>query len=867
MNAEVSVMIAYSDGSPPPPPVMLLRIETGYPTRYVRSIGTNDPEGLNDVPIFFLWGADADGFEDADVTVTGATKQGFRKVRDNFFEVVVRPPDTGAGTYTVTVAANAVSGGNSETSATFNYTDVVETTVLFNWDTALPNLLRGVSSGLSTNAVRFGIVVEANNVFLLGNVSGNSRIYVLTRGGQRKVAEDIDSGMNIVDRTISVYLSRFPEGKFLASLHLQDSSINRVDLYRDREIDAKAKTNKAFLPSEYGFTDTEFGTINVRNLGDFAIAVSADINRWGLYFVSRLNAGRGRVIARGFNGEGRQISLIPLERQLPAYSIGDRVYQRENVYRVSSDTQATYDPYESFEMPANLHDYSVYGHELFFAEPLPTPNFKSIDLRKYRPPEARQKILPQVLQEGESLPLRHFVSGASTLLFDEDWQPPAWLSIDSNFNLTVASGVLRKDAVVLVRLRAYSLRAETPLQFYLLVKKRSAPIWKAIQTLPIENGETVNLFGFVENADRIEWKTGFTAPSGVELNSVGELTVTNQAKTAIHPLELTAVNDTGSTDIAIDVLVSVPQAVSVANPIATRGDYRLLIEGIEVIEDLLNVPEVSFALDVLRPYQFTVDSLNVVLSSDRGKYDGRVSGNFWDTNALNKNGFFAKIALWVDLYDASQTLVQSVLLFQGRISDVDSKHAAVTAVLKCLDDTYAFRHTGELASEGLKKSGVLVNVEETYQGVYAPENNLLPILPDSATIYADDQVLPISEFPHAPQALTMAQEAYLTDSQVFVSGGYADVPLLMEAKTPYRYRTVASLVKYISESAGYFNPKIVLPNTEDLAEPHISSRGNVAFHVEETAVVKTVVDWLYDSLTQKTYFLLSHPLGIYPGYY
>lgn len=856
VTATQSATTIAEGGTPPPVPGEVL-IHTGHPRRYVRIIGSNDPESINDVQILFLWTSSGDGFQDADVTVTGASKQAFKKYRDNLFEVTVRPPDRGTGTYTVTVASNAISGGNSETSVSFDYTDIVETTTLFNWDTALPNLLRGTSAGSNPNQVRFGCVVEANRVYLLGSVSREgTKIYVLTRNGQRRTAEDITPvGLNIIERTINVRLSRFPEGKFLASAHFQDSSELRRDFYNHREINTQEGTTKRFAPADYGITETEFGTIYSQGFGNYTNAISADINRWGLYFVSRAR----RIVASDFDGESLPISLIPLEGITPTYSLEDRIYQEGNVYRVSSESEGVYIPNESFVLPSNLNDYTVYGHEMFFAEPLATPNFKSIDLRKYRPPTARQNILPQTLYEGENIPLKHFVSGASTILFDSDATTPAWLSIDTNLNLTVASGALTEDTVVLVKLRAYSLSAETPFNFYLIAKKMKVPVWKPIQTLPIENGETIDLFSLVEDAVSVRWKTGFQVPTGFEIRETGKLTVANQARSTVLPIELTAENSIGNTDTALDVHVLVPKSVLV-NSDSERANYRLLIEGIDVTDDLLNTPDLRFSLDALQPYLFKGDSLSLTLSSNLGKYDGRASDNFWDANMLNKNGYFSRITLWVDLYDASQTLVESVLMFEGRIINIEVR--SVSAVLNCVDETYAFYRTDTSEPIGSEKIRDLVRVQESYQGIYAPKDNLMPMLPDSAILYEDNRIIPIRDLPHTPESVTVGateRTAYITDNQVFMSGGYADDPLLLKVKTPYRYRDLKFLIKDFSESVGYFNPKITLSDTKDLAEPHISSRGNVLSHIAPTEIVKTVVDYLYDPSEQKTYFLVSHP--------
>ena len=122
-------------------------------------------------------------------------------------------------------------------------------------------------------------------------------------------------------------------------------------------------------------------------------------------------------------------------------------------------------------------------------------------------------------------------------------------------------------------------------------------------------------------------------------------------------------------------------------------------------------------LDVLRPNEFVVGDATFLMSSDRGKYDGYVSGNFWEVNNLNKNGFLNAIEFWVDIYDTGS--LQSKLLFEGVIRDAPSVVRNVTSELRCVDKTYFLRNKA-VSDVGVEKSAVLARVSETYEGIYAP---------------------------------------------------------------------------------------------------------------------------------------------------
>ena len=340
----------------------------------------------------------------------------------------------------------------------------------------------------------------------------------------------------------------------------------------------------ASAESDFGYA----GQVNTKNA-----AHSADINRWGLFFPSRYN---GRVFAENFLGMQQNITGITTGtfKGIPLVAIGDRVYKGNEVYSVLSKSEALDLDSEDINIPHIIGtDYAVYGNYLYWTgSSLSDTKLYRVDLTKYRAPAVRSHILPQFISEGESLPLKYLVEGAEHILFESGFEIPSYLSIDSNLNLVVANNILLKDTTLLVKLRAFSLRAETPLQFYLVIRKKVAPVWSAIEVLPIDLGETVNLFAYCEGAASIAWKSGVTPPTGYVLSS-GKLTVTGTTS----EIQVTATNANGSTDKTLKVQVDVSAALVSSH----QFGYRLEIEGIDVTEDMIKFSSIHASLGCAAP--------------------------------------------------------------------------------------------------------------------------------------------------------------------------------------------------------------------------------------------------------------------------
>ena len=836
------------------PGQLAVSIRSGYASRYVQPIGMDDPADFNDYAVGFWWERGVDGFDADDVIVSGAVLVGFRKFSDRYYEAVIRPPDRGSGTITVSVNSGAVTEGNRATSETFGWTDAVVREFVMDWDAVLPNVLQGDSDGQYYGPIT-GLVVEGSRLRLLTFADGALKLFMLTQDGVRVTSGDEVVNISgaylgfIYERHIAVNLSLVND-RWFASSHNQDNSQLRRDYFNTFWSYVGSGAWIQFAADDFGIDETAFGLSGATQARN--AAHSADINRWGLFFPSQ----NGRVYAQNFDGMQQNISGLVAATEgggsTPMVALGDRVYDESKAFRAVGNSVAVAIRDENLNISTSTSsDYSAYGKWLYYTV---FGDLYRVDLEKYRSPVVRDRIVPQFVVEGESLDLKHFVNGAARILFESAYDAPAYLSLDSNMNLVVADGVVSEDTCVLVKLRAFSFRGETPFRFYLVVLAKETPVWKDVAVLPVDNGETVDLFDLVENAKRIAWKTGFLVPSGYSLVN-GKLTVENQTSETPVVVELTAFNDEGGRDIRFKVLPRVPGAI-ISSEVY---DYRVLIDGIDVTEDLLEIASIHHSLDVINPNEFVSDDASFVLSSDAGKYDGRVAGNFWDANGLNENGYLANVEIWVDILD-DPTAIASKLLFEGLIIEVQSSINGVSAVVNCVDRTYTIKNTA-LASVGLEKYAALDRVRETYEGVYAPDAGLLPIGRSDVSVVSGFEAVRVDGYQNAPESVAGGLSCYVTANQVLTRGGYFEDDPLLKFRTPYQRRRLDFLIKRLSEASGYFNTKVEISTASLATERHITSRGNVAFNVDRTRTTRTVVDWVHDAGKDVFYFLLSHPSG------
>ena len=290
---------------------------------------------------------------------------------------------------------------------------------------------------------------------------------------------------------------------------------------------------------------------------------------------------------------------------------------------------------------------------------------------------------------------------------------------------------------------------------------------------------------------------------------------------------------------------------------------RIEIEGIDITTRLKN-PGVTFqnSLDVVRINKYVVADCNIPLDNNDGYFRNDVPDNFWQAHALNPSGFMNRVEIFVEfLIDGSW---QSFLFFQGQITALQTP-LRKTTTLRC------FSNTARLTLFELERSGVgIEKIAElttsdtesdtpVVEGTYTPEGSLAPLTAAvTPEAYHHQDTLTLKEVINSALGIK-DNTGYLSASDLKTQGGSLENPILLNFKTPYRYRTVRDAFEKLTKIQS--NLTSFHPDFEDLplVDPHISVRGNIQFNTEAGRITRLPTDWIYDPFAKSLYVLLSNP--------
>ena len=230
--------------------VEILTIPLG--SQLTSTIGANDKENKNDFPVLFLFSENVSNLTESGITFSAGATLVSLEGRNSVWKGMVRPPQTETGTVTVTVAANAVSEGNAETSKDIevvtNYpdTDAETPTLLFNHS----NLAN--ASGLTVSPSR---IIASRG----GDTTGS--IVFFTHAGVQQTTETLTSSTTGIAERIEY----FNDTLLIAGNQFYRSP-GRFSLVDLSEIERYA------IPSTSGFiTHTRLGVIGISNTRIFYI--------------------------------------------------------------------------------------------------------------------------------------------------------------------------------------------------------------------------------------------------------------------------------------------------------------------------------------------------------------------------------------------------------------------------------------------------------------------------------------------------------------------------------------------------------------------------------------------------------------------
>ena len=447
---------------------------------------------------------------------------------------------------------------------------------------------------------------------------------------------------------------------------------------------------------------------------------------------------------------------------------------------------------------------------------------------------------PVFAKNGDTIELRDLYIVRS-FSFDAAMTVPSWLSLNGT-KLVIADNAVSEETVILIKLNLNRC-------FYLVVSPNTAPTVRADSgELSMLANSSFDLFLIVNNARNITFRSGQTQPIGSSLTD-GVFSIGTLGGTAYF----TATNSAGSTNFAIKINVV---------PIAKEGvtsdimRYRVEIAGIDVTPDLKGTPTISETLDAVILDEYRVNNTTVVLRDSQGKYNSGVAGNFWDTNALNPNGYQEKIQVFKEHREGETW--NSYLRFSGIITQTTTSLGNISISLTCVDISSLLRKRSISGFGTLEKWEVLDTESDGADRIfeYTPDENLLPIQIDSARAWHDQteltlqkSVLP-SEGP--PSAADVGQ---ITADGIKTFGSLASDPILKFKAHP-QSKSVPYLANHIALSAGAYQV-VVDAEAIELENPYILNRGNIPFNIEKTRITRLPVDWVYDETNKRLLILLS----------
>ena len=786
------------------------------------SIGANDEADKNDFTVLLLWGENVD-LTQSDISVSAGSSIVAFEGANSVYKVQVRPPQT-AGTVTVTVAANAVSEGNAQTSK-----DIEVVTDYPDTDAETPTLLFNHSN--LTNAS--GLTVSPTRIIASRGGDTTGSIVFFTHAGVQQTTETLTSSITGIAERIEY----FNDTLLIAGNQFYRSA-GRFSLIDLSEIERYA------IPATSGFiVHTRLGVIGIDNTRVFYIqpyGTTARDDRVEHQLPTEF----------GYRNIAHQDDLLYM---------ADRGFST-NIFalaEISDADGATYVSQLNINRPSGgMRDIAIYLDTLYMLG-VNNGNIYTIDIRKYRPVAKRTKttIYPVFAEAGDTIDLTQFSPDAERIVFDVGFDKPPHLSINTSNELVVGSG-----PTVLVKLKAINRIDATETEsfgFYLIIRRATAPVWRDVSELTMRAGSSYDLFQLVPDAESIVFRSGRARLVGSSLSS-GMFKIGTVGGVA----EFTARKGSRSSHNRIQI--DVVQGVGNRNSLLQKKGvfrYRVEIAGIDVTPDLVGTPSVSETLDPIIINEYRVNEASIVLRNEGGKYNSDLAGNFWETHGLNAGGFQDAVKIYTEHFDGRGNLAPTEnLLFTGLINESFEPIGEATFKLNCTDISSRLRKAlaqdfGTLEKwDSLRKQ----SDEDSFEGTYIPERSLLPMQVGTGEARSDRTDLEISRLELPSEGPAAENTAYMTPMELRTAGGFLDANPLLRFKGEHRSEDVRFLVSQLAINKEIYNTEIDIPGVT-VDTPFLLNRGSVSFSVEPTRTTRLPVDWVHDSTNSRVLILLSNP--------
>ena len=791
-----------------PATFQILPIPSG--SQFTQTIGADDPDDLNDFRALIVADQNVTGLAEVDITLsTGYSLQSFEG-QNSVHAITIRPSET-AGTCTVTIAANAVTEGNAETTQ-----DIRVSTSFPDADAEVPTTLL-VNPSESVN----GIAVTPSSLLLnLNGVGIQKYTHAGTDTGETLISFSPNRDIDFINGDVlsagsalgryrladgaTIFLFNYPRSKF---------GIGRITHTRLGYADISSAGSIRILPFDYededGFTD--FGTgINYNTLTH-----------------------QDDIIYLGRAGASPHIAYAEI--------LGDDSIEFRKQVNINNDRTA---------------DLAIYRDTLYFAQG--NDGLFTLDIRPYRPLAKNTKttIYPVFANEGDTIPLKQYCPDAKTITFGAGFDKPSYLSINASYELEIASNAVTETQPVLVRLTGINYIDSVDFQFYLIIVQAANPTVRAVDELTMRANSSFDLFQIVSGATSITFRSGRTQPTGSSISN-GVFTIGTASGTAYF----TATNTNGASHFQIEIVAIGTETLS---DFSDTFRHRVEIAGIDVTNDVTVFPEVSVNSDVDTLNEYLVNEVTIVLRSDQRngyRFNKGVSSNFWAANNLNIGGFRETVEVYIESLVSGSYV--SHLQFTGVIDTDSENFTAATVSLVVLDVSSV------LEAEPIEDFGTLEkwdalrqeSDESSFSGTYIPERSLLPLQLRTGAAWSDRTALILRDLALPSEGPPIANAAYMTTQDFQTSGGFLENAPILRFKGEHRSEDIRFLFKQLAlNSESLYNTEIELPEIET-ETPYILNRGSVPFSVENTRITRLISDWVYDSTNARVLMLLSNPEG------
>ena len=538
-------------------------------SQFVQAIGANDPESLNDFRVRIVCSDNATGLTYNGITVSAGSSVISLSGDNVGWEATIRPATT-AGTLTITVNANAFAEGNAQTSK----------------DIRLSTSFPDTDAETTTQLLSFGgtgITITPTRIIVL--VSNTLRFY--THAGVEQTAERISSS--------TVFLSAWGDIDWINGDILASRSANTLRRYRLDGVNTPIEIREHFTASFIGgITHSDLGIVTGKSGREIVVQKYGETS---VKIVEYPQFGSGNT---SFSGIQKIVDNY--------YFLTDANATEDFAYLTLTD-DAEFEKLRYLNIDANnsIRDTALYGDTLYI---LHQSAIYTLDIKKYRPIGINTKttIPIQFATEGDTIPLKQYCPDAHTIIFGVGMDKPSYLSINADNEIVIASSAVTETSPVLVKLTGINYIDSVDFEFYLVIEKAAAPVWRNVSSLTIRAGSSYDLFQIVPDAETIEFRSGRTRLAGSSLSN-GIFRIGTVAGIA----HFTARKGSRSSHIEIEIAVVQARDRSSFSDIFR---HRVEIAGIDVTADVSVFPNVSATLDAVSLNVYQPNEVVLTLKSN-----------------------------------------------------------------------------------------------------------------------------------------------------------------------------------------------------------------------------------------------------------